>query len=354
MAEGIGDRRLDIVPATYAEVYTGLAERFKASMTWHQSLIIAALTIVPFSIASTSLDAEPVQVSSSPVPLNAENPAQVIVGGLRYLGGIVVTSENIRFGGLSGLIVEPDGVRLSAVSDQGDWLTGVLTYSGAGEISGLIEVEMNRLLDISGRAVHSKRESDSEALAQFDGDFVVSFERNHRVWRYDKLGAIPLEMSRPPDIEDAPNNGGIEALTSLPDGRILAIAQNLRNKQGNLRGWLYASQTWHDLTLVATGDFVPTDLATLPSGDVLLLERSFSWLTGPAARISRIAAIEIQDGSVLVSQEVAVLSSPLTVDNMEGLAVINSKSGPRLYIVSDDNFNPSQKTLILVFKFLNH
>ena len=47
---------------------------------------------------------------------------------------------------------------------------------------------------------------------------------------------------------------------------------------GDLRGWLGDGRRWSDLTLTPTGAFKPTDLTVLPSGDVLLLERSASLL----------------------------------------------------------------------------
>ncbi len=321
-------------------------------MKWNRFLFFASLITPLNPIVFPPLHAEPVQVVSTQVPLNAARPEQDTVGGLRYLGGIALTSENIRFGGLSGLMVDRDGVQLRAISDQGDWFSGMLTYNDAGRLSGLIDVEMGPLLGLSGRPLKSKRKSDSEALTRFEGGFAVSFERKHRVWRYEKLDGVPVALPPPPGLEGAPNNGGVEALTSLPGGRLLAIAEDLRTEQGDFRGWLYADGIWRDLTFAATEDFKPTDLATMPDGEVLVLERSYSLLAGPAARISRIAAIEIKENSRLVGQEVARLELPLTVDNMEGLAFVNTEVGSRLYLVSDDNFSPTQQTLILMFEFL--
>ena len=44
------------------------------------------------------------------------------------------------------------------------------------------------------------------------------------------------------------------------------------------------------------------------------------------------------------------MARPLTVDNYEGLAVIPAKDGSvRFYLLSDDNFQSSQRTLLLAF-----
>ena len=70
-----------------------------------------------------------------------------------------------------------------------------------------------------------------------------------------------------------------------------------------------------------------------------------------AARLARIAGGAIVPGAVLEGVEIARLSLPLTVDNFEGLAVRRDAAGGLLvYLVSDDNFNPLQRTLLLMFR----
>ena len=49
-------------------------------------------------------------------------------------------------------------------------------------------------------------------------------------------------------------------------------------------------------------------------------------------------------GPVLVE-----LSLPSTVDNFEGIAAVRHGDGVRLYILSDDNNNAAQRTLLLAF-----
>jgi len=121
---------------------------------------------------------------------------------------------------------------------------------------------------------------------------------------------------------------------------------------GDLRGWLGDGRRWSDLTLTPTGAFKPTDLTVLPSGDVLLLERSASLLGGFAARLSVIPAATIAPGAHLSGQELAVIRSPLPVDNFEGVA---ARAAPDrsvlIYILSDDNFNAMERTLLLQFRW---
>jgi hypothetical protein len=48
--------------------------------------------------------------------------------------------------------------------------------------------------------------------------------------------------------------------------------------------------------------------------------------------------------------ELALLAPPLALDNFEAAAVTRLPNGDvRLYIVSDDNFSPRQRTLLFAF-----
>ena len=53
---------------------------------------------------------------------------------------------------------------------------------------------------------------------------------------------------------------------------------------------------------------------------------------------------------MLQGREIAELRAPLTLDNFEGIAVHQLSDGTnRLTLISDDNFSPLQRTLILQF-----
>src|SRR6266542_3687730 len=74
-------------------------------------------------LLGASLGAEPLTIRSAPVPFNPQDPTQRTVGRLRYLGGLHLTSDHLRFGGWSSLRLGPDGTRVTAISDEGMWLT---------------------------------------------------------------------------------------------------------------------------------------------------------------------------------------------------------------------------------------
>jgi hypothetical protein len=74
-----------------------------------------------------------------------------------------------------------------------------------------------------------------------------------------------------------------------------------------------------------------------------VVERLFRLPFDARARIRRMAP-DGTLGPVLVE-----LKLPGTTDNFEGIAAEARHGATRLYILSDDNFNPAQRTLMLAF-----
>ena len=85
-------------------------------------------------------------------------------------------------------------------------------------------------------------------------------------------------------------------------------------------------------------------------GEVFLLERAWSLIGGLELRIVRLDAAGIRPGAVLEPEELATLKPPLLVDNFEGIAArVTPEGRTLLYLLSDDNFNAVQRTLLTVF-----
>ena len=52
---------------------------------------------------------------------------------------------------------------------------------------------------------------------------------------------------------------------------------------------------------------------------------------------------------IIPSQLIATLSPPLRIDNMEALSVEQKAGRTIIWIASDDNFNPLQRTVLMRF-----
>ena len=162
----------------------------------------------------------PVEVTAQSIPYFRRDSRERDFGRLRYLGGLHLTSEDERFGGFSGLIVEPDGKRFLSITDDGNWLSGRFVYDG-DRIAEIASASMGPLLARSGRLLRGKRERDSEALALVEGNLsngqvLIGFERLHRIGRYPIRNGVPGAptefLSLPPDASRMSSNRGFEAV----------------------------------------------------------------------------------------------------------------------------------------------
>jgi hypothetical protein len=291
----------------------------------------------------------PVTVTARPVPLNSQDDSVDAAGKLRYRGGLALTSDQPHFGGLSGLIVSADGARFTAVSDMGYWLSGTLGYDRSGDLATVEDVRMGPLHAPDGRPSVGKSKGDAESITPDGRGYLVGFEQDHRLWRYPSLGGRPARVAAPDGLARAPANGGLEALARLGDGRVLALSEQLA-VPGGTRGWVGDPRRWQPLTLAVDGGFAATAAATLPDGDVLVVERRFPPV---GARVIRIAAADVIPGATLRGEELARLEGLDTVDNMEGIAARRGANGEMLvYLLSDDNFSPLQQTLLMMFEVI--
>ena len=298
--------------------------------------------------------AKVLELTARAVPLNANAPEQTRIGRLVWRGGLAITSPNDRFGGLSGLLISSDGTKLTAVSDEGFWITATVTYGNDGSLAGLTNGQIKRLRGTNGKILSGKTLQDAESLTGWaDGSFLVGYERDHRIWIYstgkDPLASKATALPAPPGLADLPGNSGLESLATLADGRILAIAEGNENDNES-PAFLWRDGAWSRLRYARVENYRPSDAARLPSGDLLIVERRYTVLEGVGIRLVTLPAAAVVPGAVLQPVEIARLLPPLTIDNMEGVSVRRNERGETLiYLVSDDNFSIVQRTLLLMF-----
>jgi len=319
----------------------------RAFLSNFQRLIPWIVAILIFSPATAA------DYKVSPVVLDDENPDRHSVGSLLWRGGVVISSDDPRFGGLSALDVARDGTRLVALSDRGIWLTASLEYRG-GDLANVKGFKISRLLNTDGVPLKGRR-ADAESLAVDDGAFIVSFERQHRLWRYgghpDGSLSRPIAVKPPPGFQDLSDNGGIEAMTRLCDGRLVVVAEKSKGRGNFVTGWLQSGTNWQPFRYRTKGSLLPTGATTLPNCDLVFVERSFSIVAGLDIRLSRIRVNALQENAIVEPEELAHLTGSLTMDNFEGISARRGKNGETLfYLVADDNFSSIQRTLLFMFE----
>ncbi len=295
-------------------------------------------------------------------PINAFMPSdngRARFGQLEFRGGLELQSDHGAFGGFSSIRMDAAGQRLTAISDKGQWLTARVDMEGP-KLSGLAQARMAPILGPNGRPLAATGNWDTESLWIEGGTAWIGVERTHRIFRFDTFGRdglnargtpIPVPMGN----NRLPSNRGIEALGILPRpsplaGTLLAISERGLNAAGDIRAFLMGRGDPAEVFVKRTNDFDVTDLAFLPNGDLLLLERWFSAWRGVAFRIRRIDLAAIRAGATVDGP--VVMSADMTgqIDNMEGLATHRNAEGETiLTIVSDNNFSFLQRTLLLQF-----
>ncbi len=299
----------------------------------------------------------PVAVSARPIAaFEPRNPEKTRFGRLDFRSGLVLSGSHSRFGGLSGLWRGPGGTDLVAVTDNGFWLTGTLA-SRNGRLTGLEGAELAPILGSSGRPLHRSRYYDTESLCIADGIAYLGVERTHDVLRFDWAAEGVMARARivpvPREVKRLPDNRGLEAIGVVPPGQPLAgaivgIAERSGAEDEPTLGVILGRQPGL-FRVIRHGGFDITDLAFLPDGDLLLLERWYRALRGVGMRIRRIPAASLKVGALLDGPALIEADLGQEIDNMEGLSVHQDGLKTVLTLISDDNFSFLQRTVLLEF-----
>jgi hypothetical protein len=286
-------------------------------------------------------------VHVAPVPLDAADPARRRLGALLYLGGWDLSSDSARFGGISAIHVE--GGEVTALSDGGTLFRfAVPLRAGAGRVL------MLPLRDGPGPAAR-KMNRDTEAMVVRGPFLWAAFERHNMVWRYRRADLAATASARPPPMRRWRANTGAEAMARLADGRFLVLSEGPSDLKPTSEAVLFDGDPAEPGTRSARLSYrrVPgyrvTDAAALPDGRLILLNRRFAWLEGFSAVVTIAGTGNLREGAVIEGREVAALRAPVSVDNMEALSVTVERGRTIVWIASDDNFFPLQRTLLLKF-----
>jgi len=327
-----------------------------------RGLALAALLTVSVAV---SAHAEPIVLTSHEIPLYPDRPEDMQAGRLVYRGGLQISSSHPQFGGLSDLVISEDGARLLAVTDQAHWFRADLSYDADGMLAGIAHGELAPMKGLAGSDMLDK-DGDAESMTTvlphvLDGEVLVGFERNHRIWRYDLsegFDALPSPVTTGDWVTGLGYNEGLEGIALLGDGRLLALSENGNAADGDILGALESdvngTHRSDTISVVRRPPYLVTGVARHPDGGVFVVERRFSILGGVGMEIRFIPESEIVAGARLDGEVLADLGfQEANIDNMEGIAARRGPDGATLlYILSDDNFQPPlQRTLLLMFEF---
>jgi hypothetical protein len=291
--------------------------------------------------ASAMATAEPVQVTAEPVQITGGN-----LSGLALRGAWTLRGGHRNFGGFSGFLVSAG--QLIAVSDMGWWLSASLREEG-GTLR-LADARLAPMRDGAGDP-YTNAGGDAEALTRQSSRLAVSFEHDHRVMFLRETGRLGGTI-QPRAFEQLRSNKALEALATLPDGRLIAFAEG--TDDGGVP--MFVIDPLGDVTesrLPRVGVHSVTGADVGPDGRLYLVLREYSVLLGLSIRVMRYHLGP--DGLPLPDsvETLAAFEAASGIDNMEGIALDRMPGGViRLWLISDDNFFFIQRTLLMRFDVL--
>ncbi|UUL81563.1 esterase-like activity of phytase family protein [Sphingomonas qomolangmaensis] len=293
-----------------------------------------------------------VRVTATAVDIVPGDPAQKRVGGLTYLGGVHLQETGQGRGGYSGIAVAGD--RFTLMGDGGNLLSFRLRLPAT-----LQDVRAWALPDGPGTG-WQKRDRDSESLA-FDresGTAWVGFEHHNQIWRYSADLRTATGHAAPRAMRDWPEAGGAEAMARLADGSVVVLSESSRPREK--RGLRHAIRFAGD-PVAAPEDgyrflyrppagFRPVDAVQLPDSRLLVLNRAFGLPYGFTAKLTLVDVAAIAPGATVRGREIATLAPPTLFDNFEGVTALREGDATVIWVVSDDNQQFPQRTLLLKFR----
>jgi hypothetical protein len=297
-----------------------------------------------------------ITISAKPIAgFEINDPSRTRFGELEFRGGLVLTSSERTFGGLSALRVQEDGAHFIALSDRGLWLRGRIVYQDERP-AGIADAAMAPVL-VAG--LEPARRWDTESLAEDGSTLCAGLEGVPNILRFDygKEGFLARgrPITIPPELKDLPGNQGLEALVFVPEGfqqrgALIALSERGLTEAGDLKAFLIGGSTPGPFAVKRKDEYNISDAAILPGGDLLVLERKFSLESGAGMRIRRLPLGEIRPGALVDGPTIIEADMRCEIDNMEALSVHRAPSGEvRLTLLSDDNHSPLQRTLLLQF-----
>ncbi|MEO1043209.1 MAG: esterase-like activity of phytase family protein [Pseudomonadota bacterium] len=301
------------------------------------------------------LAAATVQSAVTVTPMPLPGPEATGLGCLTMTSAHSLSGDS-TFGGFSGMVLDQETGNLLLLADNGRIRELNLSLTESGEVTGVTGGASHSILDESGRAL-AKRNGDTEALTPWRGGYLVTRERVHDALLIERQGGDFVITETIADLSGGAalsNNGGYEAAAAIGNDQAIFISE------GTLRSGEAMITFFDGAGLIDRGlyqpadDFAVTDIfADELGGRLFAVERAFSPSLGPRTRLT-VAPLESamdDNTATLVPAELGSLTLAEGTDNMEGLAYYRSSDGgENLMIISDDNFNSIQRTVLMTFR----
>lgn len=312
---------------------------------------IVLLLVVVLGLAPGTWLRSPLPIRSSDnrqvLTFTAIPPVQRRLGETEVLGVWQLASPNGHFGSYSALQRLEDGTLL-AVSDTGR----LLRFAPPGRPA------RRPLLDFWVEPGKGRLPApDVEALARdpVTGTTWAAYERRNTIERHDAAFRLTGRVA-PAAMRGWARNSGAEAMVRLAGGRFIVLAEKSPAwLPENPPGLLFPTDPVQgaepvEFTFAPPAGYRPVDMALLPDGRIMILLRTVRFGIPPvfSAKLMVADPAAIRPGKAWTGRVIADIAAPAPTDNYEGLAVESTGgSNVVLWLISDDNDVPYQRTLLL-------
>lgn len=268
---------------------------------------------------------------------------------LRFLEGWALSSPAPEFGGISALMAEEGD--LVAVTDRG----ALLRFDGARIHRPGMGTLRPLPIGCADRELKADRDSESIATDPMTGRFWIGFEWRNAVCQVDGVGQEG-RLFRPSSMRNWPRTGGAESMTRLANGDLVILAERPADGGSETPMLIFPrSDLTKDprrLRYRPPSGYRPTDLAELPDGSVLILNRRFRAPFDFSSILVMTPPLALARDAAMTGRPLALFRAPSIADNFEAVAVDVQGSSTQVWLASDDNFVSTQKTYLLKFELL--
>jgi hypothetical protein len=153
-----------------------------------------------------------------------------------------------------------------------------------------------------------------------------------------------------------PPNRRNEALARMPAGQphagaLIVVTETQHEAAGDHVAWILDQGRAQRFSVKMRDGYAVSDMTFLPDGDIAILERRYRPPLSLRMRVRLLKTADVKPGAVVDGPVLMEASLANEIDNMEGISAFRATDGATvLTLISDDNFNLLERTLLLQFE----
>ena len=267
--------------------------------------------------------------------------------------------DGIKFSEISDIAYYQKVKKLFLVSDEGKLFTFNARFTD--KIEDLQPLAAAKLTKKNAKKFKKWRRDSEGMTLDGKGRLLISFEGKAKIGYFhknsNKYGHMIRKYQLPKKLRDSKNyrsrNKSLEALAWHPKYGTLTATEWPLKKDDKKRQTIYAlsGKEWH-FKAEAEEKSAISAIEVMDDGNLLVIERSFTGLMNPFVVTLKKVYIRNCKKKMCKTKVLAKMNSHKgwDVDNFEGLAKVGKY---RYVMISDDNDNFFQKTLLIYFEVLD-